>query len=748
MPTLLIRGPDGSTREHAFEGELSIGRADGNGLILTEGGVSRRHAVIRVADGVLSIEDLGSANGTWVDEARIEALTPLRPTSQIAIGDYALTLKPAAAKPSSGARAPVRPGSGGRAPLTSRPPPGMKDPGPGPSTKVVGAAKKPGVNSAAKAKGELPAPSALARRPPSALAPPDPAGPSLRGLTGPWLNRVFPLAGKVIVGRSPPAQVLVEDDSVSRRHAELEVTPEGVLLRDLGSANGTLLNGVAVTEEILLNPGDVIQVGVIELSFEDGEPELLNVPTRRGGSGRAAAVPAMPAQRKKLLVVAGAAVGVIAMAAVVKVALSPKPVAGGPMGTAPAKLDRSAEVQQYLTECRSFASTDLGEPDWKRAEASCNHALDLDPINEEANRLIRRIETEKEAETHYENGQREMMRLREDAALDEYGKIPAESYYYLKVKPKVVEAVAGAKKRAGDDCQRYARDHFEKEALPRCERYMTFACQEMKPEQLYPPLGYTLDTGTRRLKRHQWRPKDPMYLTFLRVREKITPDAAPWRCPQISILKKAPEPVDNRSLVKAALEARFQEKLLSGPMLSYWDGQSNDALVALGRVRDDMRKARLHEQADSLRNDISTVDQLFRTGEGALQSDDPEKASEPLKEALQIDQKLMGDQYEVRPSFYRRNIQQDIAHASFVAGKHWSDRGDPRRACQIFKLGFGFYRADGDLLRSVAWCSQQGATALENAQSCPDLDRVLDLAVEGDGLKEKVAQAKAENKCP
>lgn len=744
MPTLLIRGPDGTTREHAFEGELTIGRAEGNGLVLTEGGVSRRHATLRVEDGALSIEDLGSANGTLVDQVRIEEPTRLGPTSQVAIGDYVLTIKASAVK-ASGARSAARPGAASRSLAPARLPSGMKDPGPAPSTRVLGAANKPGAHGAARAAGEPPHSSALAKRPASAIVGPPLEGPALRGLTGPWLNRRFPLSGKVVVGRMPPAQVVVEDDSISRRHAEVEVTAEGVVLRDLGSANGTLLNGVAVTGEILLQPGDVLQVGVVELAFEDGGAELRDVPTRRGSSARTAGT--LPLPRRRLLGVAGAVTGLLAVAALVKVAISPKPLTAVPTTTPQAKLDRSAEVQQALTECRSFASTDLGEPDWKRASASCNHALDIDPINEEANRLIRRIDSEKEAEGHYENGQREMARLREDAALDEYGKIPADSFYYLKVKPKVVEAVAAATKRAGDDCKRYARDHFEKEALPRCERYMTFACQDMKPEQLYPPLGYTLDVGNGRIKRHRWRPKDPMYLTFLRVREKITPDAAPWRCPQISILKKAPEPVDNRSLVKAALESRLQETLLSGPLLAYWEGRSNDALVALGKVRDDMRKARLHAQADSLRDDISSVDQLFRTGEGALQSDDPERAADPLREALQLDQKLMGDQYELRPSFYRRNIQQDIAHAAFVAGKHWSDRGDPRRACQIFKLGFSFYRADGDLLRSVAWCSQQGATALSNARNCQDLDWVADVAVEGDGLKEKVAQAKTEHQC-
>lgn len=81
----------------------------------------------------------------------------------------------------------------------------------------------------------------------------------LLGLTG---DHDYPVApGRpLVVGRGPAADLVLHDSAVSRTHAEIQATPEGLRLRDLGSANGTRLNGVPVTET-LATPGDVISFG-------------------------------------------------------------------------------------------------------------------------------------------------------------------------------------------------------------------------------------------------------------------------------------------------------------------------------------------------------------------------------------------------------------------------------------------------------------------------------------------------------
>jgi pSer/pThr/pTyr-binding forkhead associated (FHA) protein len=61
------------------------------------------------------------------------------------------------------------------------------------------------------------------------------------------------------------ADVTLNDTKVSRRHGELELGAEGVVYRDTGSTNGSLLNGRAVTTA-LLKPGDVLKIGETSLT--------------------------------------------------------------------------------------------------------------------------------------------------------------------------------------------------------------------------------------------------------------------------------------------------------------------------------------------------------------------------------------------------------------------------------------------------------------------------------------------------
>src|SRR3977135_3913130 len=69
------------------------------------------------------------------------------------------------------------------------------------------------------------------------------------------------------IGRSPENSIRLDDTSVSGRHAELVLVAENCYLKDLGSTNGTLVNGQAVTE-VQLRAGDRIRFGKIEASFE------------------------------------------------------------------------------------------------------------------------------------------------------------------------------------------------------------------------------------------------------------------------------------------------------------------------------------------------------------------------------------------------------------------------------------------------------------------------------------------------
>ncbi|MFM7052197.1 MAG: ATPase, T2SS/T4P/T4SS family [Planctomycetota bacterium] len=86
-----------------------------------------------------------------------------------------------------------------------------------------------------------------------------------------WTRRIDLAADPVSVGRLPDNGIQFNDDGLSRQHCVFERTPEGWQIRDLGSRNGTKLNGAKVTAGALAS-GDVVRVGTLEIRFVDPEP--------------------------------------------------------------------------------------------------------------------------------------------------------------------------------------------------------------------------------------------------------------------------------------------------------------------------------------------------------------------------------------------------------------------------------------------------------------------------------------------
>ncbi len=94
------------------------------------------------------------------------------------------------------------------------------------------------------------------------------------------------------IGRLKPADIVLDDPSISRRHAEIEFTELGWVARDLGSKNGTFLNGVRLgRSDRLLHEQDLLQCGNVVLLVEalPGEPLDLAEPPKSGMLVRAAA---------------------------------------------------------------------------------------------------------------------------------------------------------------------------------------------------------------------------------------------------------------------------------------------------------------------------------------------------------------------------------------------------------------------------------------------------------------------------
>ena len=80
-------------------------------------------------------------------------------------------------------------------------------------------------------------------------------------------GRTYPLSiGSTVIGRGDQANLRLPDVGISRRHARLDYDGAQVVLTDLGSTNGSMVNGQRISA-VALNPGDMIQIGTTTLTF-------------------------------------------------------------------------------------------------------------------------------------------------------------------------------------------------------------------------------------------------------------------------------------------------------------------------------------------------------------------------------------------------------------------------------------------------------------------------------------------------
>lgn len=134
----------------------------------------------------------------------------------------------------------------------------------------------------------------------------NPAWPRLRIVAGPSSGSELPIAqGITVIGRAPAAEpgrrgeayLILLDSDISRRHAELRRTGDVVMLTDLGSTNGTSVNGAPLRVPAALRPGDRVRIGPAELVYELGRAASGSIPGRPSYSdqGRATADRWVPA---------------------------------------------------------------------------------------------------------------------------------------------------------------------------------------------------------------------------------------------------------------------------------------------------------------------------------------------------------------------------------------------------------------------------------------------------------------------
>ncbi|MBK9927952.1 MAG: FHA domain-containing protein [Anaerolineales bacterium] len=139
--------------------------------------------------------------------------------------------------------------------------------------------------------------------------------PLLVAQEGPLKGQRWQLSKTIVLGREPTCDVVISDRQISRYHARLTPTAEGVILEDLGSKNGTHHNGTSLTAPVVLQDGDMLSVAMAQqfvflisdatTPLVEGTPPsgrlMMDLKSRRVWVNHQQIVPPLSAQQFKLL---------------------------------------------------------------------------------------------------------------------------------------------------------------------------------------------------------------------------------------------------------------------------------------------------------------------------------------------------------------------------------------------------------------------------------------------------------------
>jgi ABC transport system ATP-binding/permease protein len=310
-PVLTVRY-DGSQRTFAAGHDVVVGRDLRADMRITHPLISRAHLLLRFDQGRWLAIDNGSLNGTYVNGRRVPVVdihdgqsinigNPDGPQLAFEVGHHA----GAAGRPPQTASmravqaaAAARPAPSQQARPPAGPPAGVVRPPAGAPRAHSGAPPPPGYQGGQRPAAYQPPPPN--RQPPPAPPPPklqpkpQPAQPSSKPETGnlatkmiqailPGSGRMDKPPGSATIGRANDNDIVIQDVLASRHHAFLLQSPLGTEIRDAHSVNGTFVNGVRVGSAVL-NEGDVITIGNVDLVFTDGNlVRRTEAATRSGG---------------------------------------------------------------------------------------------------------------------------------------------------------------------------------------------------------------------------------------------------------------------------------------------------------------------------------------------------------------------------------------------------------------------------------------------------------------------------------
>lgn len=250
-----------------------LGRQDGATLPINHGSISRRHAEISFVNGEYVLRDLGSTNGTFVNDTRLEpnSVHILKNNDKLRFGntpDIAFNFQVRQADPGSSMLLKQQKTT---SPFDKPTAFGLEGNDNAAEKTVLGQrnAVMPALTGQPvfNADGTVLLPGASEAIPATMVANMRKAPALVALMQGKPVVFVLKRGHRFTIGRTPENDIVLNDMSISRKHAEISPRPDGLYIRDLGSSNGISVNQTRLDNPYRLSNGDRILVGNVLVYF-------------------------------------------------------------------------------------------------------------------------------------------------------------------------------------------------------------------------------------------------------------------------------------------------------------------------------------------------------------------------------------------------------------------------------------------------------------------------------------------------
>ena len=662
---------------------VTIGRDTDRVLSLPSAAVSRRHARLAVEGGRVVITDEGSANGVKVDGRRISVPTAVGFESRIEIAEFILRVVPASAADAvpRATRPPAWPRPA-PSPLDVTAPFNQSDvrtPGPTPPP-LSAMAQIPGSGALVLPPGTAGQRAAVQPTLSGALAAVKPGGIRLVGRGGPYDGRVFEVTTEeVYVGRVEGNDVVLDDNSISRRHARLRLLDAATRLEvfDLRSANGTFINGERVKLQVCA-PGDKLRFGDLLFRVESMAASIST--TNVVGS---------PHRKRRAAAIALA--GVLLLGTVTGVAIwkrGQKPIEAGPDAR-----ERLHRLQTRVQERIDAGKIEMKRQRWAAAERAFGEALEVDPLNEEARRLKTQVHREvefadiaKQANEAFELGTRQNL----ERARDLYAQIPADSYYHQTVKYRLrqISRNLAAGYRMEGLGQLKAR-YPEKAVVSLCTFFELMGDDEPTPGEQR--VREALADAESHMRKHK--------------------DFKPCQAPRyVGKAKLTVSPEDPET----AMRTKYEEAKLRDAVLLYYRGRIDPALKKLKELESDKDMRGELPVIREVRRNLEIVRGKYEEGFSAYRERRAADAKRDWDYVIEADKAVLPAGLE---SFYRQEIVRLLSDLFFELGDDDFKRQRHREAYAKWADGRRVNPKHEGILNGLLRLEEEGRRAIDESRS-------------------------------